>query len=72
MVFKELADVDSNSSRVSSYAFKRLYCLEEVPMFNARINQPIDHGCNWNEGNVMYSELENMLKLELSPAVAIY
>jgi len=41
-------------------------------MFNARINQAIDHGCNWNDGDIPYSELEIVLNRELSSAVAIY
>ena len=28
-------------------------------MFNARMNQAIEHGCNWNDDDVPYSELEN-------------
>ena len=27
-------------------------------MFNARINEATDHGCNWNDGDVLYSERE--------------
>jgi hypothetical protein len=30
------------------------------------------HGCNWNDGNVPYSELETVLHREVSSAVAIY
>ena len=41
-------------------------------MFNARINEAIHHGCNWNDGDVLYSELETVLHREASPAVAIY
>jgi hypothetical protein len=55
MVVKELAVVNSHSNRVSSYVFKRPYAWEEVPMFNARMNQAIDHGCNWNDGDILYS-----------------
>ena len=58
IVVKELAFVDSSNNRVSSYVFKRPYVWEEVPPFNARMNQGIDHGCNWNDGDVLYSELE--------------
>jgi len=38
IVGKNLAAVDFHSNSVSSYVFKRPYCWEEVPMFNARIN----------------------------------
>ena len=55
MVVKELAAVFSNCNRVLSYVFKRPYTSEEVPMFNARINKAIDHGCNWNDGDMLYS-----------------
>jgi len=41
-------------------------------MFNARINQAIGHGCNWNDGDLPYSELETVLRHEVSSAVAIY
>ena len=58
IVFKELAVADSHINRVSSYVFKRPYGCEEVPMFNAKTNQAIGHGCNWNDGDVPYSELE--------------
>jgi len=36
---KELAAVDSHSNRASSYVFKSPYSWEEVPSFNAQINQ---------------------------------
>jgi len=41
-------------------------------MFNARMDQAVGHGCNWNYGDVPYSELEAVLHLEISFAVAIY
>jgi hypothetical protein len=72
IVIKELAVVDSSNNRVSSYVFKRPYVWEEVPPFNARMNQAIDHGCNWNDGDVLYSELETVLHREDSSAVAVY
>ena len=58
IVANELAAFDSHSNRVSSYVFKRPYSLEELSLFNVRINAAIDHGCNWNYGYVPYSELE--------------
>jgi hypothetical protein len=36
------------------------------------MNQSIDHGCNWNDGDILYSELETVLHRETSPAFAIY
>ena len=45
IVVKGLAVANSHSNRVS-YVFMRPYGWEKVPMFNARINQGIDHGCN--------------------------
>lgn len=72
VVVKELAVADSQSNRVSSYIFKRPYSWEEVPMFNAKMNQATDHGCNWNDGDVPYSELETVLHREVSSAVAVY
>jgi hypothetical protein len=36
------------------------------------MNQAIGHGCNWNDGDVPYSELETVLHGEVSSAVAIY
>jgi hypothetical protein len=71
-VVKELAAVNSHSNRVSSYVFKRPYSWEELSLFNVRINEAIDHGCNWNDGYVPYSELEAVLHREASSAVAIY
>jgi len=41
-------------------------------MFNARINEASDNGCNWNDIDVLYSELETVLHREASSAVAIY
>jgi len=55
-----------------THVFKRPYGWEEVPMFNARMNQTIDHGCKWNNGDVPYSELQTVLHREESSAVAIY
>jgi len=59
LVAKELAAVHSHSNRVSSYVFKRPYGWEEVRSFNARMNQSIDHGCKWNDGDVLYSDMES-------------
>jgi hypothetical protein len=72
LVVKELAVLDSHSNRVSSYVFKRPYSWEEVPALSARINQTISLVCNWNDGDVLYSELETVLHREASSAVAIY
>ena len=72
LLVKELAVVDSHSNRFSSYVFKRPYDLEEVPMFNVRTNQAITHGCNWNGGDIPYSELETVLHRDASPVFAIH
>jgi len=64
IVVKELAADESHSNRFSSYVFKRPYSWEEVPSFNAQINQAIDHGCNWNDGDIQYSELQTVLERE--------
>jgi hypothetical protein len=72
LVVKEGAAVDSHGNRVSSYVFNRPCGWEEVPMFNARMNQAIDNGCNCNDGDVPYAELETVLHREASSTVAIY
>ena len=72
LVVKELAFAYSQTKRLSSFLFKSPYTWEELPTFNAKINSAIDHGCNWNDGDIMYSELENILHRESSSAVAIY
>ena len=72
IVVKELEVVDSSNNRVSSYVFKSPYGREEFPPFNARMNQAIDHGCNWNDSDVLYSELETVLRREASSTVPIY
>jgi hypothetical protein len=72
IVVKELAAAVSHINRVSSYVFKRPYGWEEVPMFNARMNQDIGHACNWYDGDIPYSELETLLHREVSSPVAIY
>ena len=41
-------------------------------MFNARMKEAIDHGCNWNDGAVLFSEPETVVHREASSAVAIY
>ena len=56
----------------SRHVFKRPYSWEEITALNARINQAIDHGCNWNDGNILYSQLEIVQHREASSAVAIY
>jgi hypothetical protein len=58
LVVKGLAVADSLGNRVSSYVFKRQYAWEQVPMFNARINKAMDHGCNWDDGDIVYSQLQ--------------
>ena len=54
IVVKELAAVDCHSNTVSSYVFKRPYGWKEIPMFIARMNDAIDHLCNWNEDDILY------------------
>jgi hypothetical protein len=54
------------------YLFNARMSQAKVPMFNARMNQAIGHGCNWNDGDVPYSELETALHHEVSSPVAIY
>jgi hypothetical protein len=56
----------------ASYVFKKQYSWEEIPLFNARLNEAIDDGCNWNDGDVSKYELETVLHREASSAVAIY
>jgi hypothetical protein len=63
---------DYHSNRSSLYVFKIPYGLEEVPMLNARINNAISHYCNWNDSDVLYSELTTVLHREVSSTVAIY
>jgi len=41
-------------------------------MFNVRLNEAIDYGCNWNDGYVPYSDLENVVHCEASSPAAIY
>ena len=72
LVVKEFAIVESHSNRVSLYVCKIPYNWLEVPAFNASMNQAIDHGCNWNDGDVQYSELETVLHREVSSDVAVY
>jgi hypothetical protein len=72
LVVKELAIVESHSNRVSLYVCKIPYNWLEVPAFNASMNQAIDHGCNWNDGDVQYSELETVLHREVSSDVGVY
>jgi len=64
--------VDFQSIRVSSHVFKRPYGCDEIPIFKARINEAIDHGCNWNDSHVLYSELDTVVNREASSGVAIY
>jgi len=72
IVVKEMATVDSHSNMVSSYVSKSPYSWEKVPSFNAQINQAVNHGCNWNYGDIPYSEIETVLHREASLAIAIY
>jgi hypothetical protein len=41
-------------------------------MFTARLNSAITHICNWNDGDILYSELQTVLHREVSSAVANY
>jgi len=72
LVVKELVTVDSHNNRVSSYVFKTSYRWEDLSLFNVRLNKAIDHGCNWNDGFVPYSDMENVVHCEASSAAAIY
>ena len=72
LVVNDLAAVDSHSKRVSFYVFKIPYRWEEQSLFNVRMNEDTDHGCNWNDGYVPYSELETVLYREASSDVSIH
>jgi hypothetical protein len=70
-VVKELAAVDFQRNRFSSYIFKKPYGWGAVSMYTAQLNEAVDHGCNWNDGDIPYSELETVIHREASSAVAI-
>jgi hypothetical protein len=72
LVVKELAGAASHCNKMSSYVFKRPYNWEDVPIFNTRINETLDHGGNWNDSDVFYSELETVLHREASSDATIY
>jgi hypothetical protein len=72
IVVKELAVANSCSNRVSSYVFKKPYCCNELPMFNAKLNSAITHSINWIDGDILYSEFQTVLHREVSSAVVIY
>jgi hypothetical protein len=72
IVVKELAIAHSRSNRVSSYVFKKPYCWSELPNFTAKLNSAITHTCNWDDGYILYSDLQTVLHREVSSAVAIY
>jgi hypothetical protein len=72
IVVKELAFAHSRSNKVSSYVFKNPYCWDELSMFTAKLNSAITHSCNWNDGDILYSQLQTVLHREVSSAVAIY
>jgi hypothetical protein len=72
IVVKELAFVDRQDNRISTYFFKSPYDWEEIPAFTRKMNIAIDHGCNWDDGHILYSELDNVLQREISSTVAIY
>ena len=62
----------SKVAGVASNLFKKPYVLVDVRVFIARINETIDHVCNWNDGDVLYSELATVVHREALSAVAIY
>jgi hypothetical protein len=72
IVVKELAAVDFHRNIVSSYIFKKPYVWEAVSLFSAQMNETVDHRYNWNDGDIPYSKLENVLYREASSAFAIY
>jgi hypothetical protein len=41
-------------------------------MFTDKLNSAITHSCNWDDGDILYSELQTVLHREVSSAVAIY
>ena len=55
-----------------SHVFKKPYSREELSLFNVRMNEAIDNGCNWNDVYVPYSVVETVLHREASFDVAIY
>ena len=57
-VVRELAAIDSHITGSHHTSLRDRPSWKEVPMFNARMNQAIEHGCNWYDGDIPYSELE--------------
>ena len=52
LVVKGLAAVDSHSNSLITWIEESVQ-LGKVPAFNARVNQTIDHGYNWDDGDVL-------------------
>jgi hypothetical protein len=72
LVVKELTVVDPHIDRVSSFKFKSPYALHELPSFVRRLNTGINNSCNWNDGDLPYSELKRVLRTETMSASALY
>jgi hypothetical protein len=41
-------------------------------MLNTRLNSAINHGCNLNDGDILYSELQIVLHREISSNATVY
>jgi hypothetical protein len=53
ILVKELAAVDFHRNRFSSYIFKKPYVWQAVSMFTAQLNESVNHGCNWNDSDIL-------------------
>jgi hypothetical protein len=44
----------------------------ELSPVHTKINSELEHGNNWNDGYILYSELKNLQKESTSSAIATY
>jgi hypothetical protein len=61
-VVKELAVADCQPNSGSSFHFKSPYVWTKHSPVHTKMNSELEHGNNWNDGYILYSELKNLLK----------
>jgi hypothetical protein len=71
-IVKELTIISSSNNQVLSYKVKSPYEWEVIPAFIRRFNTKEGYYSNWNDGDISYSEMKDVLRKEISTASGIF
>jgi hypothetical protein len=71
-IVKELKIISSSNDQVLSYKIKSPYDWDKIPAFIRRFNTKEGYYSDWDDGDISYSEMKDVLRKETASATAIY